>query len=85
MGGDGVSNHQPHDWLLNHLFVTGLCEGNSSLTGEFPAQRASNTESVSIWWRHQNHVSPPVFIDVINLKVLLLYICEISVWGELQG
>ena len=24
-------------------------------TGEFPAQRASNTENVSVWWRH--HVS----------------------------
>ena len=27
-----------------------------SVTGEFPAQRASNTENVSIWWRH--HVNP---------------------------
>ena len=23
-----------------------------SLTGEFPAQRASNAENVTIWWRH---------------------------------
>ena len=48
---DGVSNHQPPDCLLNLLFrrrsmktsklrVTGLCAGNS-ITGEFPAQRAS--------------------------------------------
>ena len=35
------------------LRVTGLCEGNSPGTGEFPAQRASNAENVSIWWRHQ--------------------------------
>ena len=60
---DGVSNHKPHDCLLNRLFrrrskktsklrVTGLCEGNSPVTDEFPAQRASNTENVSIWWRH---------------------------------
>ena len=35
------------------LHVTGLCEGNSSVTGEFPAQRASNAENVSIWWRHR--------------------------------
>ena len=58
-----VSNHQPHDCLLNRLFrrrskktsklcVTGLCEGNSLVTGEFPAQRASNAENVSTWWRH---------------------------------
>ena len=60
---DGVSKHQPHDCLLNRLFwrrskktsklrVTGLCEGNSPDAGELPAQRASNAENVSIWWRH---------------------------------
>ena len=49
---DGVSNHQPHGCLLDRLFrrrskktsnlrVTGHCEGNSPVTGEFPAQRAS--------------------------------------------
>ena len=63
---DYVPNHQPHDCLHNRLFrrtskktsklhVTGLCVGNSPGTGEFPAQRASNAENVSIWWRH--HVS----------------------------
>ena len=62
---DGVSNHQPHDCLLNRLFrrkskktsklrVTGLCEGNSPMTGEFPTQRTSNAENISIWWRHHN-------------------------------
>ena len=35
-----------------HQSVTGLCEGNSPVTGEFPAQRTSNAENVSIWWRH---------------------------------
>ena len=60
---DGVSNHQPHDCLLRHFFrlrskktaklsVTGLCEGNSPVTGAFPAQRASNAENITIWWRH---------------------------------
>ena len=34
------------------LRVTGLCVGNSPVTGEFPAQRASNAENVTIWWRH---------------------------------
>ena len=63
-GRDDVPNHQPHDCLLNRLFrrrskntsklrVTGLCEGNSPGTGEFPAQMASKAENVSIWWRHQ--------------------------------
>ena len=43
---DGVSNHQPHHCLLNRFFrrrskktsklhVTGLCMGNSPVTGEF--------------------------------------------------
>ena len=60
---DGVSNHQPHDCLLDRLFkprlkkkskprVTGLCAGHPPVTGEFPAQRASDPENVSIWWRH---------------------------------
>ena len=67
-GRDGVSNHQLHGCLLNRLFkhrskktsklcVTGLCAGNSPGTGEFPAQRASYAENVSIWWRH--HVLRP--------------------------
>ena len=34
------------------LRVTGLCEWNSPVTGESPAQMASNAENVSIWWRH---------------------------------
>ena len=40
------------------LRVTGLCVGNSPVTGEFSAQRASNAENVSIWWRH-NVLWPP--------------------------
>ena len=38
------------------LHITGLCEGNSPVAGEFPSQRTSNAENVSIWWRH--HVTP---------------------------
>ena len=33
------------------LRVTGLCAGNSPVTGEFPAQRVSNADTVYIWWR----------------------------------
>ena len=62
-GHDSVSNHHRLYCLLNRFFrrrskktsklrVTGLCEGNSPGTGEFPAQMASNAENVSIWWRH---------------------------------
>ena len=66
-GRDGVSNHQPHDCLLNRSFgrrskktsklrVPGLCAGNSPVTGEFPTKRASNAENVFIWWRHHDFV-----------------------------
>ena len=34
------------------LRVTGLCEGNSPVAGEFLAPRARNAENVSISWRH---------------------------------
>ena len=58
-GHDSISNHQPHECLLNGLFrrrskktsklrVTGLCAGNSPGTAEFPAQMASYAENVSI-------------------------------------
>ena len=56
-GQDGVSNHQPHDCLLNRLFrcrskktsklcVTGVCAGNSPVTGEIPTQKASNVDVI---------------------------------------
>ena len=38
------------------LPVTGLLEENSPVAGEFPAQRASYAENVSIWWRHHEAV-----------------------------
>ena len=41
------------------LRITGLCEGNSPVTGEFPTQRASDAENISIWWRH--HGSNPFY------------------------
>ena len=37
---------------ISKLRITGLCEGYSSVTGIFPAQRASNADSVSIFMRH---------------------------------
>ena len=92
---NGVSNHQPHDYLLNRLFrrrskktskvcVTGFCDENSPVAGEFPAQRDSYAENVSIWWRY--HVAyytctyirrtyqPSMFISAIFLCVWKRYI-----------
>ena len=60
---DAVSNHGRRDCLLNRLLrlrskktskhrVTCLCEGTSPVIGEFPAERASYAQDVSIWLRH---------------------------------
>ena len=76
-GRDSVSNHQPHDCLLNPLFrrrskktskirVTGLCAGNSPVTGELSAHVASNAENVSIWWRHHDRFWIPDSCSKLN-------------------
>ena len=56
---NGVSNHRRIDCLLKRLFgrrsklrVTGLCEGNSPVTGEFLSQRASTAENIPVRWFH---------------------------------
>ena len=70
----GVSNHQPHDCLLN-LIQTLIKEniialrhwplcGNSPGTGEFPAQMASNAENVSTWWRHHEKIPRPHHLNL---------------------
>ena len=92
-GRDSVSNHQPHDCFLNRLFRrrskktsklrdTGLCAGNSPGTGEFPAQRASNAEDVSIWWRHHDFFVRTVYVKwwsciMANMFVLVLYTADL--------
>ena len=50
-----------------------FCEGKSPATGEFPSQRASNAENVSIWWR--NHVG---LILVHGLYVVIVWLYSIS-------
>ena len=87
-GRDGISNHQLHDCLLSHLFrrrsqetpklrVTGLCAGNSPVTGEFPTKRASNVENVSIWWRHHdNNHTTPMALKLIARVILVCYSCQ---------
>ena len=70
---DGVSNHQPHGCLLNRLFrrrskktsklrVTSLCVG----IGEFPTQRISYVENVSIWWHHHGYNRVPLWHAQFN-------------------
>ena len=66
---DGISSQQRLHCLFNcwfrsrskktaKLYVTGFCEGNSPVTGEFPTQQASNVENVSIWWCHHVYIHP---------------------------
>ena len=94
-GHDCVSNHQPHEYLLNRSFgrrskktsklrVTGLCVGNSPETGEFPAQMASNAENISIWWRHHDR---QVISNWTIVKLVMFYavhvfavFCPPSLW-----
>ena len=73
---DGVSNNQHHDCLFNRLFrrrsrktsklrVTGLCVGNSPVTGEFPVQRAS-------WTDNSRDVGHPRYNDVVCTRLWYL-------------
>ena len=57
--------------------------GNSQVTGEFPAQRASDAENVSISWRHHIKMFNPVIMSstlvsifVVNcdLQTILFYL-----------
>ena len=42
------------------------CAGNSPVTGEFPAQRASNTENVCIWWRYHEQDGRAIATTPVN-------------------
>ena len=55
--------------------VTGLCEGNSPATGEFPAQSASNAENVSIWWRHHGWIQFRSALEVMPMHTAKSFIC----------
>ena len=86
---DGVSNHRRMDCLVNLLLrhrskkisklrVTGLCVGNSPVTGEFPTQRTSNAENVSIWWRHHGHMSFNMYMVNVNIECLFNSIFKLT-------
>ena len=67
-----VCSYRHRSKKTSKLRVTGLCEGNPLMTGEFPAQSASNAENVSIWWRHLFVIffQHPL-LNKINLSILL--------------
>ena len=58
------------------LRITGLCEGNSPVTGEFPSQMANNAANVSIWWRHHGSlrkIDPNCFVTGLrNANIMRL-------------
>ena len=92
-GHDSVSNHQPHDCLLNRLFrrrsektsklrVTGPCAGKSPGTGEFPAQMANNAENVSIWWRHHEIMQTARKCLFYNWKYIFLIRGQQCIWWQ---
>ena len=94
---DGVSNDRNLDCLFNpvcsgadqrkHQRSTPLafvsCEGNSSVTGKFPTQRASNAENVSILWGHHVTLRFQTFPPKTGSEqeLLLLYIISIDIHG----
>ena len=94
---DGVSDHQSHECLLKRLFrrrskktsklrVTGLCEGNSPVTGEFPAQRASNAEdNFHLMTSSGNFISDSTLIIKLSFKSIEPYLCSMFVINLLHN
>ena len=96
---DGVPNHQPHDCLLNSLFKAQIKEhikaprywplcGNSPITGEFPAQRASNADfffhlmTSSCSWDDITSVSISLFLGYWFILPLDPSSDEIKTWNQ---
>ena len=64
--------------------VTGLYEGNSPVTGGFPAQRTSNAENVSMSWRHHGNRRNREQACFAGAQTVFLYIYKLhscSSWG----
>ena len=87
---DGVSGHQPPDCLLKLLFrrsskktsklrVTGLCVGNSPVTGECSAQMVSNTENISIWWRHHVNLFCEIWQSSGSRPICAMYCVHVGI------
>ena len=54
-----------------------------ALTGEFPAQRASNAENVSIWWHHHlefNSALLHLCVRIINFHISSKFVIYYSDW-----
>ena len=51
----------------NANILLAIGAGNSPVNGEFPAQKASNVENVSIWWRHHKITRADCLLRVVML------------------
>ena len=60
----------PRHWPL-------LC-GEFTGTGEFPAQRASYAENVSIWWRHHDIDH---FVEALIYWIIVVHCCHQPFWN----
>ena len=92
----------PASWLFTQLFIQAQIEENFKAPchwplcvefisdGEFPAQRASKAENVSIWWRHHVrytgssqcglYTTVPVYHHCESFLIRLQCIRVVSVW-----
>ena len=72
--------HSGEDKKTSKLRVTGLCEGNSSVTGEFPAQRASVAVNVSITWRHHGRFCLHHIYQCLLLQKVLILLANLKLY-----
>ena len=85
---ENFNGKSPGTWPFVQQFVKGnnnenityfvlvfLLEGNLSVTGEFPSQRASNVESVSMSWSHHD-------LEIVYVMFLLSLIPELISPGQ---
>ena len=56
------ADQRKHQCSASLAFVRGI----QPVTGEFPAQKASSAENISIWWRHP-------LMDIVVLVVCGVY------------
>ena len=62
-------------YLYAPITFADLCTLHQNVTGEFPAQMASNAENVSIWWRHHEHQHLSIY-SIIKLA---------NIWWKMNG
>ena len=98
---DSILNHCHQKCLLNRLLrrrskktskllVTGLCEGNSPVTGEFPTQRASNAKKgfhlmMSSWTLESDLLHNTSIYMVDSCSAWLLQIIHVSMGSSVNA